>query len=336
MERVRLRFARGVYVEFVDRELGLRWVEEWAERGTRFVQLVYGPEGCGKSAWLIQAAELLKWFGFDVIYINPVERVFLAEVEVPDVRRRFLELVREASEGVWSRVAWAALDLARDLIRGGRRRLAVLADDVFQAIGLEKAAVYVKGMLGLIEYPPGDYDVIVAVAATSEGVSLREIGRHRWADLRVMWNMSAEGFRQLYDRVPGEKPAFGNVWRLTGGNPSALAKLCEAGWDPSDVVEDVSARGRVTSSFVEKWRSWLERAVEDPDVLWSGDAPEGLIDELVERNLVIFHLPNRDSRLWIDAPPPAHDPEIGVGRRVAWQTPLHREAVKRALEAQAI
>ncbi|WP_374119586.1 hypothetical protein [Pyrobaculum sp. 3827-6] len=30
-----------------------------------------------------------------------------------------------------------------------------------------------------MEYPPGDYENIVAVVATSEGVSLRENGRHR-------------------------------------------------------------------------------------------------------------------------------------------------------------
>ena len=35
--------------------------------------------------------------------------------------------------------------------------------------------------------------------------------------------------------------------------------------------------------------------------------------------------------LWVDEPPPERDPELGVGRNVAWQTPLHREAVRRAL-----
>jgi len=30
-------------------------------------------------------------------------------------------------------------------------------------------------------------------------------------------------------------------------------------------------------------------------------------------------------------PPPERDLELGVGRRVAWQTPLHREAVRLAL-----
>ena len=41
---------------------------------------------------------------------------------------------------------------------------------------------------------------------TSEGISRNEIGRHRWADLRPMWNMDREGFKQLYDQLPGDKP----------------------------------------------------------------------------------------------------------------------------------
>ena len=74
------------------------------------------------------------------------------------------------------KTAWALIDLTRELIKAGRRKIAILADDVFQAIGLNKAAIYVKGLLGLIEYPPGDYDVAITIAATSEGISKREIG----------------------------------------------------------------------------------------------------------------------------------------------------------------
>jgi hypothetical protein len=60
------------------------------------------------------------------------------------------------------------------------------------------------------------------------------------------------------------------------------------------------------------WRRWLEAAVEDPDALWSPDAPEELIDELEERNLII-HMYRREEWAWIDQPPPEKDPEIGVG-----------------------
>jgi hypothetical protein len=72
--------------------------------------------------------------------------------------------------------------------------------------------------------------------------------------------------------------------------------------------------------------------VEDPDSLWEEDYPEGLKDELIARNLIIYDMYDRDARFWIDEPPPEGDPELGVGRSLAWQTPLHREAVRRALE----
>jgi hypothetical protein len=55
------------------------------------------------------------------------------------------------------------------------------------------------------------------------------------------------------------------------------------------------------------------------------------VNELVSRNLIVYSLRSRDPELWVDEPPPERDPDIGVGRYVAWQTPLHREAVRRAL-----
>jgi hypothetical protein len=30
-------------------------------------------------------------------------------------------------------------------------------------------------------------------------------------------------------------------------------------------------------------------------------------------------------------PPPERDPELGIGKYLAWQTPIYREAVRRAL-----
>jgi len=82
---------------------------------------------------------------------------------------------------------------------------------------------------------------------------------------------------------------------------------------------------------VARWRKWLELAVEDPDHLWSPDAPEELINELISRNLIVYDLYPREHKFWVDEPPPEEDPKIGVGKFVAWQTPLHREAVKAAL-----
>ena len=329
MKRIKLKLAK-FDVEFVDREQALKRIEYWADHGMTVVHVIYGPEGCGKSAWLRQGAELLRELGFDVIYLNPIDKEFMAEVGVEDVKKRLLEILREATDESWVRAIWALIDLGRELIRAGRRKIAILADDVFQVISLNKAAIYVKGLLGILEYPPGDYDVAITIAATSEGVSKREIGRHRWAYLDIIWNMPREGFKQLYEQLPGNKPDFDYVWRLTGGNPKLLGQLYEAGWDVNVIINRFISDKEITPQFIARWRTWLEEVVKDPDTLWRPDAPVELIDELIRRNLVIYPLPPKGTDIWIDKPP-EKDVELGTGNHAAWQSPLHREAVKKAL-----
>jgi hypothetical protein len=73
-------------------------------------------------------------------------------VDDPDVKRLFLDLVRRTLEDEgWGRLAMTVFDFTREVLR--RRKVAVIADDVFQAIGLDKAAAYVKGLLNMIEHP---------------------------------------------------------------------------------------------------------------------------------------------------------------------------------------
>ncbi|MEM1610546.1 MAG: ATP-binding protein [Sulfolobales archaeon] len=334
MKRVRLRFVDDIDVDFVDREQALKRVVEWARRGTRLVQVVYGPEGCGKTAWLKQSAELLRELGFDVIYVDPLHRDFIAYTDLKEIIKDLADAAGEVIGRAEIRLATLAIDLVKYALKRGRKRIAVLVDDAFQAIGLDKAATYVKGLLGLIEYPPADYERIVAVVATSEGISRREIGRHRWANSLPMWNMSREGFKQLYDQLPGDKPSFEEVWRLTGGNPGALANLMMNEWVFDRVVDWLIKEKRVKgfiSSLTDYERELLAKAVEDPDVLMSREGI-GLMDKLVELNLIVDVIPKRDPWSWIDAPPPERDIEHGIGIDIAWQTPLHREAVRRSLE----
>jgi hypothetical protein len=234
------------------------------------------------------------------------------------------------------KLATLSVDLVKELItKWKRKRVAVLIDDVFQAIGLDKAEVYVKSVLGLIEHPSTSYESIVAIISTSEGLTRDRIGRHRWAELRAMWNMSREGFSELYEvlkRVLSNMPSFDDVWLLTGGNPALFSRLCQVNWSVDTIVYALIEDKGITPSFTSKWRSWLEKAVEDPDILWSPDTPRELIDELVERNLIVYNMHRRLEYRWIDTPPPERDLALGVGRYVAWQTPIHREAVKRALQ----
>ena len=333
MRRIELSLS-GVKVKFVDRDQALRQVEEWAVKGTYPVQVIYGPEGCGKTAWLRQSVELLKELGFDVIYLNPIEKELVAETGVTDVKTRLAEILREATENTWVRIAWVAVDMVREIMRAGARKVAVLVDDVFQAIGLDKAAIYVKGLLGLIEYPPKPYDAIITVAATSEGLSRREIGRHIWAYTLAIWNMTKDGFRQLYEQLPGNKPDFDTIWRLTGGNPRLLGELYRTDWSEDRVLDAITASKKLKNLIANlstEERAWLREAIEDPDTLFTRERMK-LLNRLVELNLVIDDVPYRKDYLWIDQPPPGKDPELGIGENVAWQSPMHREAVRRVLE----
>ena len=331
MERVRLDFA-GLKVEFCNRERALEQVKDFAERGTWHPIVVFGPEGCGKTAWLKQAAEALRELGFETIYVDPMRRDFIAHTDVEELVKKFAEAATEAIGIAEMKLATLAIDAVKKLIsRWKKGRVAVLVDDVFQAIGLDKAARYVKALLGLVEYPPEGYERIVTIAATSEGVTRREIGRHRWAELTAMWNMDRRGFRELYEKIPNPKPEFEDIWRLTGGNPDMLSKLYQAKWIVENVVSKLIEDKEITPSLTEKWRKHLETAVEDPDTLWSAYTPEELVRELIARNLIIYNMYRRKLEDWIDEPPQERDLELGIGRYVAWQTPLHREAVKRAL-----
>jgi hypothetical protein len=333
LKKVKLDFA-GLKVEFCDRERAIRQVEEFAERGTWHPVVVFGPEGCGKTAWLKQATETLREMGYEAIYVDPMRRDFVVRTDVRELVEKFAEATSEAIGVAQLKLATLAIDAVKWLVSKWRRgKVAVLVDDAFQAIGPDKAAMYVKALLGLVEYPPEGYERIVAIAATSEGLSRREIGRHRWATIRPMWNMSKKGFEELYEKLPGPKPDFEEAWRLTGGNPEMLAKLYEAKWKADAVVAELVRAKELTKDFIKKWSSYLKRVVEDPQSLWEEDFPDGLREELIAKNLIVYNIYDRDPWFWIDEPPPEKDLELGIGKDVAWQTPLHREAVRRAVVA---
>jgi hypothetical protein len=246
-----------------------------------------------------------------------------------------LERVKQAStEHEFARLVWLVIDVAIKILKHGRKRIAIIVDDAFQFMGVKEAAALIKGMLELIEHPVERYEKIVVIAATSEGLSRAEIGRHRWADIMPMWNMSRKGFEELYERIPGQKPSFDEVWRLTSGNPDMLRKLYLSGWSADVVIgkliELKKLRGFVSLLSGDE-RRWLYEAVEDPDTLYTRERIP-LLHKLVELNLIVDEMAFREPLFWVDEPPPERDLELGIGRLAAWQTPLHREAIRRLLK----
>lgn len=339
--RVELNFAGNLRVRFSGRVWALEQVVKVAEAGTPYPLVVYGPEGCGKSSWLMQAKAILEAYDYKVLYVNPLARGFNEALyyseELGDVVRDVvlqLGLAIGASISIPARVLADIVFHVVSLIlrRFSRPKLALLVDDVFQAIGLDSVSSYVKTALNLIEHPRGEFESIVFIMTTSEGLSRDEIGRHRWADLRLMWNMGREDFRELYDQIPGGKPLFDDTWRVTGGNPDVLRRLYVNKWNLSVVLMDVIER-RGLREFIATLDNMEKRgllgALDNPDLLLERKYIS-LLRRLIEMNMVI-RLFDRNPSFWIDTPPPLEDPELGIGRYVAWQTPLYREALRRIL-----
>ena len=199
--KIKLSFAPALEVEFVNRERALKQVEELAEKGTRFPIVVFGPEGCGKTAWLKQATFILRELGFEAIYIDPLGRDFIANTDIKEVVMKLAEAAAEVIGVAQVKLASLTLDIMKDFIsRWRKKRVAILIDEVFQAIGLDRAEIYVKSLLNLIEYPPASYEAIVSIVATSEGTTRSKIGRHLWALLKPMWNISKSSFEELYEK----------------------------------------------------------------------------------------------------------------------------------------
>jgi energy-coupling factor transporter ATP-binding protein EcfA2 len=334
IERVKLGFVPGLEIEFSDRDRAIRQVIEWSEKSTAYPVVVFGPEGCGKTAWLKQASLILERQGFDVIYVDPLRKEYIAYTDIKEVVDRLLEATADTTGYAPIKLADLIIYLANQLLkRWKRKRIAVLVDDVFQAIGIERSEAYVKALLNTIEYPPEPYEKIVIIVATSEGASRARIGRHRWAEITPMWNMSRKGFGELYEKIPGTKPSFDEVWRLTGGNPDMLRRLYLSKWSVADVIKSLIKLKKLDTfilSLSSDERKWLCEAVEDPDTLYTRERIP-LLNRLVELNLIVDEIEFRDPELWIDEPPPERDPELGISRLAAWQTPLHREAVRKVL-----
>ena len=338
MRKVKLKFSKGLEIEFANRGRAIDQINKIAEEGTYPVYVIYGPEGCGKTALFKQAKEILEEHNYNVVYANPLAEnrgeILAYTPSIRDIVKEVFKLFPDP----YSKIVDVAINIAGQVMKRFRKpRVAVLMDDIFQAVGLDNAEKYVKILLNLIEYPPGDYEKIVVLVASSEGVTRERIGRHRWATMRILWNMSREGFKELYEKLPELKPDLEEAWNLTGGNPWLLARLYGANWNLGNVLSETIKIKRLRNFvrlLAKKEIEILKEAIEDPDTIFERlrePEAQSLERKLTELNMVI-EIWDRDEHFWIDVPPPERDPSLGIGRYYAWQTPLHKEAVKRALE----
>jgi len=336
LERILLGFAPGVRVRFADRERGLQRIRGLAEQGTGLPVVIYGPEGCGKTALLRQAASVLREHGYEVLYVNALaETLEAGVVATPGLSKALRELLRSVIGERVSRIAESVSLLVREALRRLEKpRLAVLLDDAFQAIGLSRVEAYVKQLLDLIEHPGPEYDRLVVMVTSSEGRSRLLLARHLWSMSLYLWNMDKRGLGELYEQLPGDKPGLDDVWRVSGGNPRVVRILYTMGWSAErarDWLVEEKSLGLLLRSLGPGELETLRLLVEDPaaaeeEVLGN----QGLLEKLIDYNLVML-VPRRREALWLDNVPPSRDKGLGIAGTIAWQTPLHRDAVAAAL-----
>lgn len=217
----------------------------------------------------------------------------------------------------------------------------VVVDELFSAVGVGEGAVVVKhaqelgdsvlrfkkAELGEIPKPLAEAAVSYLIF-TSEGSSRRELSRHNWAHVALMWNMGEREFQQLGETLGASD--LTTAWRLCRGNPRCLFQLAELSWDVEKFLTVVISSRWVGWVVAEATRRGLvdvlKEAVENPDVLAE---PRGLrLTRFLENSFVIELSPI------VVGPAPRPDAELGIGRRYAWQMPVLRDAVKMALEGR--
>jgi predicted AAA+ superfamily ATPase len=115
-KKVKLLFTPELEIEFIDREKALKQVEELAAKGTRYPIVIFGPEGCGKTAWLKQAIEVLREAGYDTIYIDPIHKAFIAYSDVKDLVKKLEDASVEVIGVAEVKLATLAIDAVKELI----------------------------------------------------------------------------------------------------------------------------------------------------------------------------------------------------------------------------
>jgi hypothetical protein len=124
----------------------------------------------------------------------------------------------------------------------------------------------------------------------------------------VLGENLAEGV--LRNSAPGtphrDRRSYGRAHELAEDPRLQRAEILEAMWKIAKVIKK-----------------------EDLGVVMEGLS---LLNKLVELNMVVDSITYRDHLLVDRRAPPQKDLELGVGEHVAWQTPLHRDAIRKAVE----
>ncbi len=337
---------------FVNREEELSALRSYCSSFRSLPLYIYGPEGCGKTRLLREFVKKFnEFFGENsiAIYIDAMEerdikRALLASIskEVKlfeiglDVVKDLVQTGVPLGQALSRSISYLIDKVAEKLYKGSLRDkyVLVVVDDVARAIGLDRIEWYVKWLYELMwkiasEYKPKAINII---ATTSEGTSRKLVGRHSHAGIELIWNLDKKAFKELfYELDPPNNISFNDIWRLLGGNPRKLIELAKRfDWNIEAMISDYTKRMHsiVTLIIKEGLRRELELVLEDIDSINEVMSKEmrKLEELLEENNLILYKYMTTITRKEV-----SRDPEIGIGKYYAWQTPLYREVIEKII-----
>ena len=327
-------------VKFINREVELKELQKFAERGVVIPLYIYGPEGCGKTRLL---REFVKRAHGIAIYIDALERkkidkALLTNEVLGEVKTFFKEFIKETHVPLGTYLANKIFTLLERIhikvtIKG--KPLIVAVDDVVQALGLDEIERYIKWLYELIgkvydEYNPSS---VLIIATTSEGLSLHRISRHTYTEPRLLWNLNHDAFIELSSELKSPNSKITDeVWRFTAGNPRALISIAYMyEWNIKSWLEHLKERLRPIISEIKQQGldKELRYLLEDPDSPWSKTS-EGMLclyNLLIENNLFMYtgYKTLANTRL-------KPEPELGIGKYYAWQLPAYRYVLEELLK----
>ncbi len=330
---------RFIEPKFVDRVNELRKLKELAIHGSILPIYLYGPEGCGKTRLL---KEFMKKVNGVAIYIDALERkdperALIVSPFITELR----EFLRKALSGISGslgvyladRITFIVEEVAKK-VSISNKPLTVIVDDVTRAIGLGQVEWYVKWLYELIKklyerYSPRS---ILIIATTSEGKSLDLILRHRYAKVKLIWNLPRNGFNELINELnPSNNRIADKIWYFTGGNPRAVIEIAYSyGWNIDLWLKDLK---KILIKFITIIRSEnlvneLKLVIENPDMVYEEASKNmmKLYNILVEENLFIYKFTSTISGIDL-----VQDLELGIGKYYAWQIPAYKHLLRELL-----
>jgi len=314
---------------FINREIELKVLLNYAKKGYYPVLYLYGPEGCGKTRLLKEVVKRLQnRKDYLIVYIDAqstssIENSLLAPSEIVRV---MADIIGNLTEPIGKLLAYAVVKLSQKLSRRQVRdkRVVILIDDVARPLGLDVIEVYAKNLLKLIEelYSLGVESVFV-LATTSEGISRRLLARHNYTRLRELWNLSPQSTQELLKALEAPPSISNRLYSLTGGNPRSIIELWRKNWKVKTWIQEIEFNLKpFLEDLPRDLKEKLVKVIEDIDLVLEDLT---LRDRLLEANLIAP----------IDRPCLGYTPEVnkelGIGEYYAWQIPVYKQVLCKLL-----